>query len=113
MVPFLLSAGLWGCTQPPVFDGIGEVMIRTQTANGVKTEPLEGERLERAKSCLYSTVQIDKTQANPQVIQEVILLEVKDRLGDRMFELFTNENFTGNKGKFYKNNCIYRIIKQT
>jgi hypothetical protein len=112
MLPFLLSAGLWGCTEQPVFVGIGEIMIHVQTANGVKKEALQGERLERAKSCLYSTVEIPKNAAKPEVIQEVILVQVKDRLGDRMFELYTDENFTGNKGKYYRNGCMYRIIKQ-
>lgn len=112
MVPILLSTALVGCTDPPVFNGITEVLIHTQTANGVKKDALEGEKLDRAKRCLYTTAEIQKGEAKPEVIQEVLLVEVKDRLGDRMFELYTDENFTGNKGKYYRNNCMYRIIKQ-
>ncbi len=112
MVPLLLSAGLWGCTEQPVFNGIGEIMIHIQTANGVKKELLEGERLERAKACMYTTAEIESSQAKTEVIQEVILVEVKDRLGDRMFEYYTNENFKGGKGKTYRNGCMYRIIKE-
>ena len=112
MVPLLLSTGLWGCTAQPVFNGIAEVTIHVQTASGVKKDHIEGERLERAKTCLYTTQEIEKSQAKPELIQEVILIEVKDRLGDRMFEYYTNENFSGNKGKNYRNSCMYRIIKQ-
>jgi hypothetical protein len=113
MVPLLLSAGLWGCTEQPVFNGIDEITIHEQTQNGVKKETLDGERLGRAVECLYSgTTEIEGAQAKPEVIQEVILIEVKDRLGDRMFEFFTDENFKGGKGKTYRNNCMYRIIKQ-
>ena len=112
MVSLLLSAGLWGCSEQPVFNGVDEITIHIQTANGVKKETLEGERLNRAKSCLYTTSEIDASQAKSEVIQEVILLEVKDRLGDRMFEYYTNENLKGGKGKTYRNGCMFRIIKE-
>jgi hypothetical protein len=111
MVSLLLSAGLWGCTEQPVFNGIGEITIHVQTANGVKKEPLDGERLDRATECLYTTTEIPASQAKTEVIQEVILLEIKDRLGDRMFEFYTDQNFKGGKGKTYKNTCMYRILK--
>lgn len=111
MVPLLISAGLWGCTTPPVFNGIGEVVIHTQGANGVKKDSLELDKLERASQCLYSTVEIDKSQAKKEVLQELLMVEVKDRLGDRMFEFYTDENFKGNRGKYYRNTCLYRIIK--
>ena len=45
------------------------------------------------------------------MLQEIILLEVKDRLGDRMFELTHEPLLLGNKGKYYHNMCIYRIVK--
>ena len=113
MVPLLLSAGLLGCTEQPVFNGIAEIKIHIQTANGTKVDTLEGERLGRATNCLYSTAEIEQSQAKTEVIQEVILVQVKDRFGDRMFEYFTNENFKGGKGKYFRNSCMYRIIKET
>ena len=112
MVALLVSVGLMACTTPPVFNGVAEVIIHTQTAKGTEKQTLEGERLANAERCLYPTTEIPASEAKAELIQEVILVQVKDRLGDRMFEFYTDENFSGNKGKHYRNNCLYRILKQ-
>src|SRR5688572_26096257 len=111
MVPLLVSLGLGGCTTPPVFNGVAEVIVHVQTAKGTARDTLTGEKLERAAECLYTTEEIPAAQAKPEFLQEVILVQVKDRLGDRMFEFYTDENFKGDKGKIYRNNCLFRIIK--
>src|SRR5688572_25487887 len=103
MVPLLLSAGLWGCSEPPVFNTITDITIKVQTPKGVDNDVYEGEKLERAKRCLYTTDEIESNQRKQEPIQEVLLLQVKDRNGDRMFELVTDENFSGGKGKYYYN----------
>jgi len=103
--------GLGGCAEPPVFMEVEEVIVHTQTTKGTTREALEGEKLEHAIGCLYETVEIGPKDAKQELIQEVILVQVKDRLGDRMFEFITDENFTGNKGKHYRNGCLYRVIK--
>ena len=109
----LLSGwSMWGgCTQPPVFTSVAEVVIQTQTPGGISREALKGDRLERAKTCLYNTVEIQKDQGKPELLQEILLIQVKDRYADRVFEFVTDENLKGNKGKFYRNTCLYRIIK--
>jgi hypothetical protein len=96
-----------------VFLGISEITLNTQTATGIHKVVLEGDRLKEAAACLESqTVEIDPEAQSQDVLQEILLMGVKDRLGDRMFELTTGQNFSGNKGKFYQNACIYRTIKK-
>lgn len=115
LVPTLVATwfGAWvGCAQPPVFDTITEVIVKTQTPNGVSTHTLEAAQLESATACLNSTEEITREQTKQELLtREVILVQVKDRLGDRVFELTTDENMQ-NKGKFYRNKCIYHTIKE-
>ncbi|MEQ1505685.1 MAG: hypothetical protein ABMB14_25855 [Myxococcota bacterium] len=115
MVVSLLGAliGGWvGCTSAPVYNTITEVTVHLQTPGGTSRKALEGDQLERAKNCLYSTVEIDREESKSELIQEILLIEVKDRYGDRMFEFYTDENFKGNKGKYYQNHCMYHVIRQ-
>lgn len=104
---------LTGCATPPVFLGITEITLNTQTATGIHKVAIDGDKLKDATACLEgSTVEISPEEQSQEVLQEILLMGVKDRLGDRMFELTTNSNFSGNKGKFYRNDCIYRILKK-
>ncbi|MBX2802119.1 MAG: hypothetical protein KTR31_30845 [Myxococcales bacterium] len=100
-----------GCTKPPVYQAISGVIVHHQTASGTTKNELTGDQLEKAVGCLYSTTEIPEEQSKEELLQAIILLQVKDRLGDRMFELYTTHNFKGNKGKYYKNECIYSIIR--
>ena len=113
MAPLLLSlvTTLWGCTPPPVYNGITEVIVHTQTAGGTHKEELAADKLNRAKRCLSDTEEIAQGTEDRDLLQAVILMQVKDRVGDRMFEFYTTENFKGNKGKYYRNSCIYSIIR--
>jgi hypothetical protein len=113
MAPVLVSllTSLWGCTPPPVYNQITKIIIHTQTAGGTNKKELTGDALDRAAKCMYQTEEIGQAASNPDLLQAVILLQVEDRNGDRMFEFYTNENFKGNKGKYYRNNCIYGIIR--
>jgi len=111
MVVWLLGVTLTGCTSAPVFNGIAEVIVHKQTAAGTHKEKLEGDRLSRARSCLYSTVEVSAAESKQELLQEILILQVKDRVGDRMFELYTAENLKGNKGQYFKNTCIYKIIR--
>jgi hypothetical protein len=107
-----LLPALWtGCTSPPVFTQITEVVVKTQGPGGTSSEPLTGERLDRARHCLYATEEIKKEDSKKEPLQEILLLQVKDRFADRVFEFYTNENLKGNKGKYYRNRCMFGIIK--
>ncbi len=106
-----LFSSLVGCTQPPVYSAISTVTVHTQDSHGTRQVNLTGDKLNAAKRCLTSTVEIPQEDSDPEVLQNIIMLQVKDRIGDRMFELYTDENFKGNKGKYYRNTCIFRIIR--
>lgn len=110
MFAFLL-ASLAGCATGPVFVDIKEVIVHTQTPGGTRDMPLEKDMLQEAINCLMTTQEIPQTDVKSDVIQEIVLVQVKDRLGDRMFEFTTTENFSA-RGKFYKNDCMYMLIKQ-
>jgi hypothetical protein len=110
---FVVWAGWLGCTctSAPVYSNITEVVVRLQTPSGTSKETLAGDKLEKAKNCLYDTTEISREESKTELLQEIVLIEVKDRLGDRMFEFYTDENFKGNKGKYYRNRCMYRLLK--
>lgn len=117
MGSLLIGVGVWGwlqgCATPPVFLGVTDVSLNTQTASGIHRVVLEGDRLTEARTCLETqTMEISPDAQSQEVLQEILLMGVKDKLGDRMFELTTTTNFSGNKGKFYQNPCIYRIIRK-
>ncbi len=110
MFAFLMAV-LTGCATAPVFDSISEVILQTQGPAGIQEDRLEGERLAQAVSCLVTTEEITEDQVKREaMITEILLLRVKDRRGDRMFEVTTTENFSG-RGKFYRNACMYKILK--
>lgn len=113
MVPLLVAslASLVGCTASPVYNTIDGVTVHSQTPGGTSKDELTGERLEQARQCLDTTEEIPNSESKEDLLQEILLVQVKDRYGDRMFEFYTDENFKGNKGKYYRNRCMYKIIK--
>lgn len=110
LAPLLLALPAFlGCEKPPIYNGITSVLVHNQTARGVTKTELTGDKLAKATRCLYRTEEITPEVASEDFLSTIILLQVRDKLGDRMFELYTSENLKGDKG-FYKNNCIYSII---
>lgn len=102
-----------GCSVAPVYQDISAVTIHTQTSAGTARRELSGKKLEAAARCLYSTTVTERTdESEEDLLGSIFILEVKDRLGDRMFELYATEYMKGNKGKFYRNDCIYEILQQ-
>jgi hypothetical protein len=110
LVLAILTA-LTGCSKPPVYNGIASITVHTQDARGTSQVELTGEKLDKARKCLMRTEEITQDEGSSELLQSIIMIQVKDRIGDRMFELYTNENFKGNKGKYYRNPCIYTIIR--
>lgn len=100
-----------GCSEPPVFSGISAVTVIPQGPSGTTPVALQGEELAAAQACLEQTVEVTNEQLSPDPIQEILLIQVRDRRGDRLFELFTAENFKGNK-RYYKNTCLYRLLRK-
>ncbi len=102
---------LTGCGESATYQGISGVTIHHQTSGGTSKQELSGDDLAEAMACLYTTRAIEQEEASSDLLATIYLIEVKDRLGDRMFELYTNRNLKGNKGKYYENRCIYKFIK--
>lgn len=100
----------FGCAEPPVFTGISAVTVIPQGPSGTTPVVLEGEQLAAAQSCLEQTVEVSSDQLSADLLQEILLIQVRDRRGDRVFEVFTANNFKGNK-KYYRNPCIYRLLR--
>jgi hypothetical protein len=100
------------CSQPPVFTQISAVTVIPQGSSGTTPLNLTGEQLKAASNCLYDTAEVEKEELAPELLQEMLLVQVKDAHGDRLFELFTNENFKGNK-KYYRNKCLYKLIRSS
>ncbi len=107
-------SSLVGCEKPPIYSNINKVIVHHQTvASGTQKTELVGQQLQRAIRCLYTTEEVTEEEALQQdFIQAIVVIQVVDRIGDRMFELFTNENFKGNKGKYYRNRCIHAIVRR-
>ncbi|MEM6927547.1 MAG: hypothetical protein AAF602_11500 [Myxococcota bacterium] len=105
---------LVGCEEPPIYSNIRSVTVHQQTgASGTQKTELTGEKLERAVQCLARTVETTEEESKKaDFIQDIVVIQVVDRIGDRMFELFTKEHLKGNKGKYYQNRCIYGIIRK-
>jgi hypothetical protein len=107
----MLLGLLWvGCSDPPIFSQIEGITVISQTPGGTSNLVLEGEPLLKATDCLYRTEEIEQAESKTELLQEILLLEVKDRLGDRMFEMYTDENLKGNK-KYFRNRCIFKTIR--
>jgi hypothetical protein len=113
VLAYLPVWSLQGCAVQPVFQGITEITLNTQTSTGTHKIVLKDDRLKEAVECLEGKTTEIKPEAQSQdVLQEILLMGVKDKGGDRVFELTTSTNFSGNKGKFYSNDCIYRSLKK-
>lgn len=106
-----LLGGLFACTTAPPFNGIASVKIRHIGPAGLTETTLNKLKERELMDCLYKTAEIKENQAKVDLLQTTYLLEVRDNLGDRSFEIYTTENMKGNKGKYFINRCVYPIIR--
>ena len=109
---FVAVTMLLGCAEAPVYKNITGVTVHTQTASGTSRKALEGKQLQDAIDCLYKTTNIEEGQASEELLGSIYILEVRDAFGDRMFELYTDRNLKGNKGRYYENRCIYGVLEE-
>ena len=105
-----LVVGLFGCAENPVFNKIREVEVRQIGPEGLVEKTFEGPEADRIRQCLYKSKEIDGDEGK-QLLQSTYLLQVKDNYGERSFELYTESNMKGNKGKYYTNDCIYGLVR--
>lgn len=106
----LLLGSLLGCGEQKAFNGITSVQVRQIGSEGLQEQYYEGEELNRLTACLYKSEEIPKDEGK-QLLQSTYLIQVKDKNGERSFELYTESNMKGNKGKYYKNTCIYGLVR--
>lgn len=72
---------------------------------------LQGERLRAVAGCLEAhTTEVDPREQPGEPVSDVVLVGVVDRHGARMFELTTPRAFAGNKGRFYRNDCLWDLL---
>lgn len=102
---------LAACSSGPTFSNIQSVKVTRVGGDGLQTVELDATHMRRALDCLYTTVEVGSNDADgTMLLQDVYLLEVQDAAGIRSFELYTARHLKGNKGKYYRNGCLYDII---
>lgn len=107
----LLSLG--GCLpEGPLFAGITKVKAKQVTVDGTKTVDFGDVIIRKVANCLYQSVEVSSGDAAENLLPEVYLVDVTDNAGTRTFELYTRENLKGNKGKYYRNRCLYGLIQE-
>ena len=99
---------LAGCDAGAPFTEIQQISIRHIGANGLVKRDLDSDELARAQTCLVTQTRlIEPEAALTELLPTTYLIEVKDKGGIRSFELYTQENLKGNKGRYYQNGCIF------
>jgi predicted ATPase len=109
-VPAMLL-GATACTSKATFQGISSVKVRHIGEGGLKDKVFKEAAMEELIACLYTTTEVTEEETKRELLQTTYLIEISDNLGDRSFELYTDENIKGNKGKYYVNTCIHELIK--
>lgn len=100
----------FGCGNDEVFNGINSVKVQQIGPNGLEQKFFEGPEEVKLKNCLNTSSEIDEDEGK-ELLQSTYLIQVKDSSGERSFELYTASNLKGNKGKYYKNDCIYALVR--
>lgn len=103
---------LLGCGEAPTYQGISSVTIHKQTSQGTSRKTLDGKDFDQVAQCLYATEVVPQPENLDDLLGSIIILEVNDRMGDRMFELYSQRHMKGNKGKYYHNTCIYGLVAE-
>jgi len=110
MLGALVLAGC-GNAEPPLFEGVTKVVILPVGSGGLMRKEVSSADLPKVTSCLYrGTTEIAAEKASEELLAVVFLIEINDKRGARSFELYTDKNLKGNRGKYYENKCIYELI---
>lgn len=105
---FLLAS----CQAGPTFAEIQSLKVTRVGSDGLHNVSLTATGQRQAIDCLYQTSEVPAEDAEGEILlQDVYLVEIRDAAGIRSFELYTGNHLKGNKGKYYRNGCIYGIIK--
>lgn len=100
-----------GCAEPPLFDGINQVKVRQVGPRGMTFREITGSALVATRTCLLNnTSEVTEAETDINLLQEPFLFEVTDRRGTRSYELYTARNFKGNRGRYFENRCIHKLV---
>lgn len=113
LLPILVPLLQTGCSTPPLFNQISSITVHNQTARGTHRQAIEGEDLASAAACLGQSQELESDPGAGDLLRSVILLEIEDRNGHRMFELYSSKNMKGNGGSYYFNDCIHAIVTES
>jgi len=100
-------------TAGPTFMNVEEITVQQISPDGLKKFQITKKKdLKEAAGCLYTTATVTEEHSQSRnLLQTTFLIDVKDTSGIRSFELFTDQHLKGNKGNYYHNTCIYKIIQ--
>ena len=105
--------GLGGCLPTgPTFNNITGITVQKVTADGLVNDELTDTKLQQTAQCLYQTQEVAEAGTEDMLLQETYLIQVKDNAGIRSFELYTRSNLKGNKGRYYTNRCIHKLVER-
>jgi hypothetical protein len=105
------SLSACGFQAGPVFRNIQNVKIRHIGPSGLTDTELDALKQKEMIKCLYQTTEVEEEETLRDLLQTTFLLVISDAAGDRNFELYTQQNLKGNKGKYYVNRCVHPIIR--
>jgi len=114
-LPTLLVAALVGCAPDgPTFVNVEAITVQQISRNGLEKEPISSQaQLQEMARCLYTSQEVTEEHSQTRnLLQTTYLLDIKDTHGIRSFELFTDQHLKGNKGNYYANRCLYKLISQ-
>lgn len=115
VVPAIAILLLTACASSgPLFVNVETITIQQISPDGLtKRDINHGKALKETSDCLYSSVQVTEEHSRGRrLLQTTFLIDVKDAYGIRSFELFTDQHLKGNKGNYYHNACLYKLIQQ-
>lgn len=113
----MLWLTLWsllGCVAQsgPSLEQARGLTVRQVTEHGLKSLDITREQRDSMIRCMRSTRQASAAPTSPDALYEPYLVEVQMPGGSMTFELYTPSDLKGNKGKHYRNGCLYDLLRQ-
>ena len=85
--------------------------VRQVTEHGLKSLDITREQRDMMTRCMRSTQEVGAGPSSPDPLYEPYLIEVQMPSGSMTFELYTPSHLKGNKGKNYRNGCMYDLLR--
>jgi len=85
--------------------------VRQVTEHGLRSLDITRQQRDSMTRCVRATRAASAGPSSPDVLYEPYLLEVQLPTGGLTFELYTPSDLKGNKGKHYRNGCMYDLLR--